>query len=507
MPAPWSPDGVFFCAKAYEATDGTPPDQIAELCWKIVEQRDKDTYGRTGGLDGLAPGDAKAPFFPRAGQERTTETQAAFARWMLAYAKGSDSGLLTMQRGGGYEEGHKTPFFAFAAPGGPNMDDFARIAGKVQGNQLLPLGAGALGEWKVVAVLPNSATLYSIPSDAERGAKPVALGPIVSTVRPGSARLVPGGERRPTTLLVEVSPIASVLMSAGKETTSRTYADVPPLNQASFLNTGSQPARPAEPLLLDGALLDLLAAASVGDKLPRDAMVHIVVRRWLSENAPPLTITDGTGGSVPFASPAAARDSSRFFARGKRRPTAEEAEQLVGPFLAWAKEHAQPVPLTVITPGRFSIPKDAKALSWSGFACFGNSGGTLVDNPQLEASMQVRGGCRVMTGVINDGVGFSDPMVDYVHIGHGLATPSMPFVGGSKVLIADATLQIRGVTLTAERPDRTAQQPAETGRPNRYVLFDARLVGTQWREPDGRIVGTVAADQEMATAGATTGAH
>jgi hypothetical protein len=134
--------------------------------------------------------------------------------------------------------------------------------------------------------MPNRWSLYTfkIPKQAvERhpGANPVS----VSTFKLGAARLA-SNEHGQTILVIDLTPL-STKVSFGNDTVgARTYDDIPPLNGLAFTSPSRQAEKPVtgSTFALDSALLDLLAAKTVGEKLSPQALSYMIERRWLVEN-------------------------------------------------------------------------------------------------------------------------------------------------------------------------------------------------------------------------------
>ena len=103
----------------------------------------------------------------------------------------------------------------------------------------------------------------------------------------------------------------------------------------------------------NSTLLDLLAAKAVGEQLSKStqqALSYMIERRWLAENK----------GAAP---------GGRFFALGKRQPTAEEAAALAPSFIAWAREYSPAFPVRVAISGRVEIANDQKTAPWRAIPC------------------------------------------------------------------------------------------------------------------------------------------
>ena len=168
------------------------------------------------------------------------------------------------------------------------------------------LNIGGRHRIPVLFAMPNRWSLYTfkLPKQAlERhpGANPVS----VSTFKLGAARLA-SDEHGQTVLVIDLTPL-STKVSIGNDTLgSRTYDDIPPLNGLAFTSSSPQADKPVSgsTFALDSALLDLLAAKAVGERLTPKALSDLIERRWMAENK-------------------GAAAGGRFFALGKRQPTPE----------------------------------------------------------------------------------------------------------------------------------------------------------------------------------------
>ena len=74
--------------KYIEALGDNAPDTVYAALWQLIATRDEAFYAQPDPWAGLAANDARRPFFPRGGAERTQPAMAAFQKWAKAYAAG-----------------------------------------------------------------------------------------------------------------------------------------------------------------------------------------------------------------------------------------------------------------------------------------------------------------------------------------------------------------------------------------------------------------------------------
>lgn len=142
----------------------------------------------------------------------------------------------------------------------------------------------------------------------------------------------------------------------------QTHEDIPHLDGSSTTLAGSPAARPnvAPPKTappLDAALIDLLTARAVGERLSPEARAYLVIRRWQLENQ--------RGPSAQGA---------RFFKLGAPSPAPEDAAAMAPAFAQWAAANAPALPLQVSVSGRVNVEGNPERLPWDSMDCFGLSG-------------------------------------------------------------------------------------------------------------------------------------
>ncbi len=88
VPSPAPLDAILLGLKYIEALGDKTPDTVYAALWQLIATRDEAFYSQPDRWAGLAPNDARRPFFPRGGAERTQPAMAAFQKWAKAYAAG-----------------------------------------------------------------------------------------------------------------------------------------------------------------------------------------------------------------------------------------------------------------------------------------------------------------------------------------------------------------------------------------------------------------------------------
>ena len=79
-------DAILLGLKYVEALGENAPDTVYGALWQLVAARDEAFYSKPDPWAGLAANDARRPFFPRGGAERTPPATAAFQKWVKIYA-------------------------------------------------------------------------------------------------------------------------------------------------------------------------------------------------------------------------------------------------------------------------------------------------------------------------------------------------------------------------------------------------------------------------------------
>ena len=535
VPSPAPMDAILLGLKYVEALGENAPDTVYAALWQLVAARDEAFYSKPDPWAGLAANDARRPFFPRGGAERTPPATAAFQKWAKIYAA-------------------SLPATAVAAAGMSNVQqDGSRIVESLQGgsivgneiyakflsdshlqaDQLVSINNGNFPSLNiggatvpVLFAMPNRWSLYTfkLPKQAfERhpGANPES----VSTFKLGAARLA-SNEYGQTVPVIDLTPL-STKISFGDDTVSRqTFDDIPPLNGLAFTSPSARAEKPVggSAFALDSTLLDLLAAKAVGEQLSKQgllgqqALSYMIERRWLAENK-------------------GAAAGGRFFALGKRQPTPEEAAALAPSFIAWARENGPDFPVKATISGRVDVVNDQKTAPWRAIPCLltnrepvqgvfdwsrsavanasrdrdykiqAGAGWSRRDEEQLAAveisagasqSFYLGGSPSGACGIAPPNVSFPDPAFFAVRITHALPTPSISALSGKQQLDLTATLNLDSVALSRRPPSLAELLPPEASKaipqspsqasPAEYVTFDTTFVEARWSDPGGRDV-------------------
>ena len=357
--------------------------------------------------------------------------------------------------------------------------------------------------------MPNGAANYGAPLaksvyEASQGWSATAQ----SVIRLGRPRIVrddSGGEA----LVIDVTPIKTVVSVNGKILAERSYENVPRLDAKSF--TASEPpsaSRPiaSGPIKLEAAFIDLLAASAVGDRLSSEALAHMVVRRWLIENA------RGYAGR-------------RFFVVGKRAPSPEEAADLGPAFARWAKANTPALPFQVFATSPIELANNEKATSWGSLACFRGTfnsqmqevnrgmavGASVLDCARRETALTTSerrrcaaasaasrmmdfirpfgGECRAASAPLN----FSDPLNLGIRLSHDLPTPGVQILGGRATLMTTVTFTLTGVEFSNRPPDMRNSLPESIKKEvgpappsdakGEFVTLNAKFVEASYLDP------------------------
>ncbi|MET0314719.1 MAG: lysozyme inhibitor LprI family protein, partial [Hansschlegelia sp.] len=221
------------CVEVIAALGADAPADAVDRCWSVVGDRDARFYASASGTP-LAPDDARRPFFPRGGAERSPEGLAAFVRWAKAVAAGFASVDVSLT-GNVYRPDNKadqTTFYAL------NASQFQEPTSTlIQSENLQDDQVARLGDLRGVAILgalPNRATLYSIavPRAAiER--RPGASMTMSSTFRITSVKLLQAGPR--PILMLGLTPNSVTVTGGGETLAERSFGDVPALDPAAFV--------------------------------------------------------------------------------------------------------------------------------------------------------------------------------------------------------------------------------------------------------------------------------
>ena len=532
VPNPAPLDPILLDLKFIDALGDKTPDTVYAALWQLVEARDQAFYARPDRWAGLAPNDARRPFFPRGSTDRTQPAMAAFRNWAKTYIASLPAMAVAASNGISYGTDLVQPLDAgdLSQSGG-----YGGFLGEnhLQADQLVSparsLFAGG-SNVQILFVMPNRWSLYTlkIPKDAlERhpGAGPASI----STFKLGAARVI-RSDAGQTVLAIDLTPL-STRSSIGNDTlASRTYDDIPRLDGQAFTADSPQasPAANGAPLALNSTLLDLLAAKAIGERLSPQALAYLVERRWLSENK---GITPG----------------GRFFMLGKRQPTPKEAAAMASGFIDWARQHGPAFPVRVTISARVDISNGQKTAPWRVIECLGINlrdatwFGRLRQWSRSEAADEARhkemaatgswawsqlqeeklaaleavssaveafyigGGPSGPCGLAAPSLSFPDPAFFTIRIPHALPTPSVLALAGKQQLDLTATLDITSTALSPRPPSLAdvlppvlakviPQFPGETPT-GEFVSFDATFLEAHYRDPSGREVARLGRDQ------------
>ena len=534
VPSPAPLDAILLGLKYTEALGDKTPDAVYAALWQLIATRDEAFYSQPDRLSGLAPNDARRPFFPRGGAERTQLAMTAFQKWVKAYAAGlpATAAVATVGMGSAQQDGG---YIVEAILGGGvvHAETYAKLLGEshLQADQLVSINNGNFPSLNIggatvpiLFAMPNRWSLYAFKLakqalERHPGANPVS----VSTFKLGAARLA-SDEYGQTILVIDLTPL-STKVSFGNDTVgSRTYGDIPPLNSLAFTSPSPRAGRPvgSSAFVLDLTLLDLLAAKAVGEKLSPQALSYMIERRWLAENK--------------SAAPGGRSSSS---ASASRLP--EEAAGLAPSFIDWAREHAPAFPVSVTITGSVEIANDQKTAPWRAIPCLamscepvssetvlywlrsaiadasrekalatqGSWSWSQHDEEKLAAleilssasqSFYVGGGPSGSCGFASPNLSFPDPGFFALRIQHALPTPSVSALAGKQQLDLTATLNLNSIALSQRPPSVAELLPPElakaaaipqfqNGTPaGEYVTFDTTFVEARWSDPGGKEV-------------------
>lgn len=528
VPSPAPLDAVFLDLKLIEAAgDKTPAAPYAAL-WSLIEERDQTFYSRPNPWAGLAPNDARRPFFPRGIVERSPATVAAFQKWADLYAAGLPRTATVSATGmsGERQDGSRLvqPLERGNVASAESYAKFLR-ENRLQADQLVsagtPINLGG-NTIPVVFVVPNRWSLYTltIPKQAfvrHPGATPTS----VSTFRLGKARLI-RNEHGQNVLALDLAPLSTKSSIGDDILASRKYDDIPRLDGQGVGAPSAEAAAPAQgsAFALNSTVLDLLAAKAVGTRLSPQALSYLIERRWLSENK----------GIAP---------GGRYFTLGKQQPTPEEAAALAPDFLAWARDHAPSLPVRVTITGRVAVPNGQQTMPWRAVPCLAvaNSAGSFspgseVSSLSRQKAMAVQGaptwsrqdeeklavldavsGAAAFyvggpptgpCGLASPRIPFQDPASFTIRIPHALPTPNVAALAGKQQLDLTAALDIISVALSDRQPSLADLLPADLrkilppqtqGSPaGEFVSFDTAFVEARWSDPQGGQVARLGPD-------------
>jgi len=506
-PAPL--DDLAFCAAAVAALGAGAPKDTLTYCWNIVGDRDAKFYS-SGRQTPLAPDDARRPFFPRGGANMSPDGLAAFVRWAQAVTAGllgaEFSRVSDVSRG----DDKADQVTAYALQASSFQEETSRL---IHTEDLQDDQVASLGDIRGVAILgaaPNRAALYSVAVERsviqQRARSFITMN---STFHLTSAKLLQTG-RQPV-LLLRLTPKSATVSSGSERLAERRFDDIPALNQASFVANETAPAPAAgdvgSPGVLDAAAFDLLTAAAVGERLSKEALAHLVTRRWVLENGSPGPRTN------------------RFFQIGKRKPTPNEAAELASQFVKWAQAQGKAPPVQFTISDRVTVARDQTIVPWAAFSCLKRSVAELMTNVNatmganselgsckqkrdqgqpvderrciaVEASLAAAGHLNGVGCVREVNLGFPDPLVLSVRTPQDLPAPTArPELGKTSTdFDLTATLEVASVSVS-RTPPRAVDAlpgpmraalgvgPAPTAEGKEYVTIEARLQEARFIDP------------------------
>ena len=534
VPSPAPLDAILLDLKYIEALGDKTPDAVYAALWQLIATRDQAFYYRPDRWAGLAPNDARRPFFPRGGGERTQSAMAAFQKWVKAYAAGLPATAVA-EAGIGSEQQDGSRMVEALQGGKVGAEIYGKFLSEshLQADQLVSIDSANFPSLNIggVAVpilfaIPNRWSLYTFKISKQVFHQAMQS---VSTFKLGAARLASDANiYGQTVLVIDLTPL-STKVSAGNETLAKqTYDDIPPLSGLAFTAPSPEAAVPSDhaALSLNSAVLDLLAAKVLGNQLSPRALSYVVERRWLSEQK----------GVMP---------GGRFFTLGKRQPTPEEAASLAANFIDWAREHAPSFPARVTISSRVEIGNNQTSAPWRAIPCFGmdlrglgmelfpsfqsqvfnysrqkefaaGGSGTWSEQDELNLvalntvstafkSFYMGGAWGGPCGVEGPRLSFLDPAFFTLIIPHALPAPSVSALAGKQELDLKVTLDVHSVSLSKRPPSFADLLPPELSKvlpqspgpapTGEFVTFDTNLVEARWNEPNGKDVAQFAADQ------------
>jgi (2Fe-2S) ferredoxin len=517
-------DDILLCLKFIEAGGERLSPKVAGTCWDRVAKRDEAFYAASAAPADLAPDDARRPFFPRGGADHTPAAMAKFIDSARIYASSLPATIATPPSGAmSGEQADRSrlvqPLAGVNPTAGANYFVNFIKENNLQPEQLVTIGSSLYGDGDNIAILfvtPNRWSLYQLTVPKESLDRHPGTGAqSVSAIRLGAARLI-RGDLGQNALAIDLTPV-SLKASIGDDTlASRTFDDIPALNGAVFTSSAPPPTTQppgSGPAPLDAAMVDLLAAKAVGDKLSQEALSYLVTRRWLYEN--------GKG----------AISGGRFFALGKRQPTPEEALSLAPSFVDWARQHGPDLPARVTITAKVDVTNNQTTALWSTIRCLGKDlpgaissdrvrdwARTEIGSPGRAEAQKVAlealhsageafyvGGLSHPCGVASPSISFRDPAVFAIRIPHALPVPKITALGGKQQLDLTATLSVNSIALSQHPPALADMLPTTLaamvpGFPGakpagEFIIFDTSFIEARWSDASGKDVARLGADQ------------
>ena len=505
LPTPVVLDEIAQCAEVIAALGDKAPENLIKRGFALVAERDASFYAHGGASAALAPNDARLPFFPRSGPTGSRSEAAAFIAWAKSYAAGVPDTVQTSPIGPSGSEQNGDVTFAAVARGayGQGLPGAALEAEGLQADQIVPYGR--LEQVDLLMALPNRAQSYgvSVPKSAFGAAQGATAQ---SVIRIGKPRALTGESGAPV-VLMDVTPLRTVVSANGNIIGTRNYQDVARLGEG-FANPPPTAPHPMAkgPIRLDAPFIDLLIASTVGDQLSRRSLAHMVLRRWALENPP-------------------AYRGPRFFVPGKRAPNPQEAASLRPDFIQWATAIVPALPLDVVTSSPIEIRANQSGARWGDLPCFSgsydsimqdlnrtmaaNAGAascergaeTLTSDEQRACAAaraitrtedylrEVGGECQARDALSS----FADPLSVVVRLAHDLPAPSLSLLEDRAKLIAAVTLKLAAIKIS-DAPPAAADvlpesirgpkpEPQQTGGPRDFVTLDARFLQAVYLDP------------------------
>ncbi|TCR67378.1 hypothetical protein [Bosea sp. BK604] len=364
LPGPVALDSLFVGLQFLKKTppDGTDPFWAG--LGHLVQDRNTQLRNNPAVWGRLPANDPRRPYFGPLGDQMSQHDRAQFRQWAKAFAEAlpqeTVASFQTNITPAGHDPVTRQPqtIAAVQLPRTLNTAFDTRVLDGLglQGDQMAVWEIG--GRLAFIA-LPNRISLYTIdvPAAARdpQGYKAAEVRVHYQVERVDDGPLVNGR----STLLIRLVPRNAEVRAPGQQFALRSFDDIPRLDDSSFTAapTPQPAARSNAPLALDANSLDLLTAAALGEQLSPGVMAQLVGRRWLAED---------TGGAVP---------GGRFFTRGKRMPTLEEAAELAPRFTTWAKAVAPAFPARLTRTVPVTLRGDqqsgsGQSGSWANLNCF-----------------------------------------------------------------------------------------------------------------------------------------
>ena len=416
--------------------------------------------------------------------------------------------MLTSPAGGSLSGPDGGAVFAALAPIGYGQSFSTMVASeRLQPEQVLTYGQ--IGQTPLVLVLPNGAANYGAPLaksvyEASQGWSATAQ----SVIRLGRARIVrdnSGGEA----LVIDVTPIKTVVSVNGKILAERSYENVPRLDAKSF--TGSEPPSASRP--------HRQRADQARGRVHRPANGE---RCW----RPPVV-----GGGGAYGRPAMAhRERTRLcraaFLRGGQARTEPGGGGRPGAGFRPVGEGEYPaLPFQVFATSPIELANNEKATSWGSLACFRGTfnsqmqevnrgmavGASVLDCARREAALTTSerrhcaaasaasrmmdfirpfgGECRAASAPLN----FSDPLNLGIRLSHDLPTPGVQILGGRATLMTTVTFTLTGVEISNRAPDMRNSLPESIKKEvgpappsdakGEFVTLNAKFVEASYLDP------------------------